>query len=44
MQLKKPNPILRKEKEQINKKAIYWIAGSLVGIVIIVSILLIFNI
>lgn len=43
MNLKKPNPHLRK-KEEVNRKAIYWIAGSAIGLVLIISLLLILEI
>jgi hypothetical protein len=43
MKLKKPNAILNK-KEEVNKKALYWIIGSAVGVVILVSTLLILNV
>lgn len=43
MKLKKPNAILNK-KEEVNKKALYWIIGSAAGVVILVSTLLILNV
>jgi hypothetical protein len=43
MNLKKPNPHLRK-KEEVNRKAIYWIAGTSIAVIIIVSTLLILNV
>jgi hypothetical protein len=43
MKLKKPNALLNR-KDEVNKKAVYWIIGSAVAVVVIVSTLLILNI
>jgi hypothetical protein len=41
--VRKRPPVTRKTGQEINKKAIYWVAGSFTALVVIISALIIVN-
>jgi hypothetical protein len=43
MAKKKPPALGQRQKEAVNKKALYWIGGIFAGIVILMAVLLILN-